>query len=277
MIAGVLSAATVLAGAVAADAWLSADGDLFLALLPVGAALGLIVAILGGWIAHRQSAIAGRVLRVHIARALGLVYRHAAGTFPLRRFEVNGMLPEFDRSHLEDLVYGEVSGVPMVFCDARLDTRIQKAHLPVFRGPLVLSRFPKHARGRTLVVPDGGPVGNFFWGLGEEHRQRVKMESPDFERAFAVYSTDQVEARYLLTPTAMERLLALYRRFPGRMTVAFSGHEFMLTLDDRRDWFPNPGLFRDLTDPALIREQAEEIARLADIVEILKLNMDCRV
>ena len=276
LIAGVLSVAAVLAVAVAADAKFSADGDLFVALLPVGAALGIIVAIVGGWKADRQSAVAGRILRIHTTRALGLVYRHAAGTFPLERFASNGVLPEFDRAHLEDLVYGEVSGVPIIFCDATLDAEIQKSHLTVFRGPLVLSRFPKLAHGRTLVVPDSGSVGNFFWGMGEEHRRRVRMESPDFERVFAVYSTDQVEARCLLTPTVMERLLALRRRFSGRITVGFSGHEFMLTLDDRRDWFPDPGLFQDLTDPALIREQAEEIARIAEIVEILKLNLDTR-
>ena len=74
----------------------------------------------------------------------------------------------------------------------------------------------------------------------------------------------------------MERLLALKQRFPGDMTVAFDGHEFMLALDDGRDWFPDPGLLRSLTHPARVREQAEEIARIAEIVEILKLNLDTR-
>ena len=50
----------------------------------------------------------------------------------------------------------------------------------------------------------------------------------------------------------------------------------MLALDDGRDWFPDPGLLRSLTHPARVREQAEEIARIAEIVEILKLNLDTR-
>ena len=60
------------------------------------------------------------------------------------------------------------------------------------------------------------------------------------------------------------------------MSLAFEGHELLLALDDRRDWFPDPGLLQDLTDPALVRVQAEEIARLAEIVEILKLNLESR-
>lgn len=275
LLAGVLTAAVVFLGAVAVDAHLSAGGSIFLALLPVGTIVGVVTALLGFQIADRQSAIAGRMLRIHVTRSLGLVYRHRAGDFPIRSFERNGVLPEYDRKHLEDLVYGEVSGVPMVFCDATLSIRIHKSDLAIFRGPLIMARFPKRSRSRTLVVPDGGSVGNFFRGPADG-RRRVQLESPEFERAFAVFSTDQVEARYLLTPTMMERLLALYRRLPGRVTVAFTDHEFMLALDDRRDWFPDPGLFRNLDDPALAHEQAEEIAWLADIVETLKLNLQTR-
>lgn len=241
-------------------------------------AVGSILSSLGRYMVRSPARRAGRLIRGRIAGCLGLSYQRDAGRFPIDSFERNDLLPGHSRQRLEDLVFGEVSGVPLIFCDATLllSRGRNRKPLQVFRGPLVISRFPKRARGRTLVVPDGGAIGNFFQGLHDAHRQRVKLESPEFERAFAVYSTDQVEARYLLTPTVMERLLALTRRFPGRMTVAFDGHEFLLALDDRRDWFPDPGPFRRLTDPALVREPVEEIARLAEIVEILKLNLESR-
>lgn len=242
----------------------------------VHVAVGPLLISLGRNMFGNPASRAGDLIRSRIAGCLGLSYRRDAGRFPIDSFERNDLLPKHSERWLEDLVFGEVLGVPLIFCDATLLQSRGRDRDPVqvFRGPLVISRFPKRARGRTLVVPDGGAIGNFFWGLCDEDRRRVKLESPDFERAFAVYSTDQVEARYLLTPTVMERLLALERRFPGLMTVAFDGHEFLLALDDRRDWFPDPGPFRRLTDPALVREPLEELARLAEIVEILRLNLD---
>ncbi|EDP61894.1 5-methyltetrahydropteroyltriglutamate--homocysteine methyltransferase [alpha proteobacterium BAL199] len=241
-------------------------------------AAGSLLSSLGQWLARSPARRAGRLIRGKVIGCFGLGYRRDASSFPVDGFERNDLLPRHTKRELEDLVYGDVSGVPLIFCDATLSVKglRRTERVEVFRGPLVLSRFPKRARGRTLVVPDGGAIGNFFVGIAGQHRQRVKLESPDFERAFAVWSTDQIEARYLLTPTMMERLLALKQRFPGDMTVAFDGHEFMLALDDGRDWFPDPGLLRSLTHPARVREQAEEIARIAEIVEILKLNLDTR-
>lgn len=240
--------------------------------------VGSLTTSLGRTMLGSPARRAGKLIRRRVAGCLGLSYQRDARRFPIDSFERNDLLPGHSTRRLDDLVFGEVSGVPLIFCDATLLQARGRNRKPsqVFRGPLVISRFPKRARGRTLVVPDGGAIGNFFRGLQDEHRRRVALESPEFERVFAVYSTDQVEARYLLTPTVMERLLALRRRFPGRMTVAFDGHEFLLALDDRRDWFPDPGPFRRLTDPTLVREPLEELARLAEIVEILRLNLDSR-
>ena len=63
----------------------------------------------------------------------------------------------------------------------------------------------------------------------------------------------------------------------GKVRLAFTGRDLLIAIDDRRDWFPDPGLFQGLTDPALVRDQAEEIARIAEIVEALKLNAETRI
>ena len=35
-------------------------------------------------------------------------------------------------------------------------------------------------------------------------RQLIKLEDPEFEKLFAVYGDDQIEARYILTPALMQ-------------------------------------------------------------------------
>ncbi|EDP61893.1 hypothetical protein BAL199_28845 [alpha proteobacterium BAL199] len=246
-----------------------------------GALLGAGTFMIGAFIAHAPSRNAGLLIKERVARFLGFSYQEDAPDFPLGAFDGSDILPSYSGKSLQDHIRGEVSGVPITMCDAELTERRGSGKgsrtVTVFRGPLVVSVFPKPSTGRTIVVPDGGAIGNFFAGRGQDVGQRVKLESPDFERAFEVYSSDQVEARYLLTPAMMERLLAFRARFGSRIRLAFAERELLIAIDDRRDWFPDPGLFQKLTDPALVRDQAEEIARIAKIVETLKLNAETRI
>ncbi len=247
----------------------------------VGGILGGGMCAIGCYVAARPSRHAGRLIKARVARFLGFTYLEDTSDFPFESFEASGLLPSHTGKTLRDHISGEVSGVPITMCDAELTKRRGSGKssrtVTVFRGPLVIARFPKPSTGRTIVVPDGGSIGNFFAGLRQDAGERVKLESPEFERAFEVYSSDQIEARYLITPTMMERLLAFRARFGGRVWLAFAGHDLLIALDDRRDWFPNPGLFQNLRNPALVREQAEEIARLAGIVEALKLDAATRI
>jgi len=245
-----------------------------------GALLAAGTFAVGGYVARAPSRRAGLLIKERVARFLGFSYLEDADDFPFDSFEAADLLPSHTAKTLRDHLQGEVSGVPIVMCDAELTERRGSGKssrtVTVFRGPLVISAFPKRSVGRTIVVPDGGSIGNFFGGLGQKAGERVRLESPEFERAFEVYSSDQVEARYLLTPTTMERLLDFRQRFDGKVRLAFTGRDLLIAIDDRRDWFPDPGLFQKLTDPALVREQAEEIARIAEIVETLKLNLETR-
>ena len=84
----------------------------------------------------------------------------------------------------------------------------------VFHGLVVRMAVHKNFRGLTIIRHDAGVVGNgraLLQGL-----QRVNLEDPVFEQAFEVAASNQVEARYLLTPSFMERLLELSRSFRRR-------------------------------------------------------------
>lgn len=246
-----------------------------------GGAVGVGLTGYGSVLATGPSRTAGRMIKEKVIGFLGFEYDSDADSFPLATFDDADMLPYHTKSRLEDRIEGEIGGLPVHFCDAKLTKTTgsgkSRRTVTVFRGPLVISRFPKRFSGRTLVVPDAGGIGNFFGDLFKGSEGRIRLESAEFEEVFQVYGTDQVEARYLLTPTTMERLVAFKRRFDCKLRLAFVDDTLLIAIDDRRDWFPNPGLFDRLTDPALVRTQFEEIARLAEIVEALNLNARSRI
>lgn len=54
----------------------------------------------------------------------------------------------------------------------------------------------------------------------------VTLENPEFERYFAVYSSDEVFARYILTPAMMERMTALREKYGRDIMISFNGSRF---------------------------------------------------
>lgn len=75
-----------------------------------------------------------------------------------------------------------------------------------FKGLVVKVQMKKKFSGKTVV----GIKGNISKVKGGE---KVELEDVDFMRNREIYSTDQIEARYILTPSFMERLALLAEKF----------------------------------------------------------------
>jgi len=197
----------------------------------------------------------------------------------LRPFEACRLLPGHDRQSLEDHVRGEVGGVPFELAEAFLERKVRRDKRDdydlVFRGLVARYRFPKRFSGRTYVLGDRGILNAFSHAGGGS--ECVRLEDPRFEERFEVFSDDQVEARYLLTPAFMERLVRLADMSDGPMQAAFAGDELLLVIDGRRGYFAQPSPWRDLRCNDHIHDFVEDIAFIREIAEVLKLDAETRV
>ncbi len=189
----------------------------------------------GSYWALRRAA-KGAVLKQALP-TINLDYALNPARFPATAFRSAGLLP--GHAALEDHIAGRHSGVDFELCESTAghvkgEGRDDGA---VWQGVLLAFAAHKKFRGRTLIVRDGGAIGNFFKGFGKDG-ERVTLEDPRFEDRFEVFGSDQVEARYLLTPTFMERMVELDDRF-GRKSIkaAFADNKLLLTIDDRGDRF----------------------------------------
>ena len=269
-------------GAVGA-AWLHLSGVTLWALAP-----GLI-AVLGAVYAFkcygdlRQGFKA--VLVSGVAEFFGLEYTAEPSDGPLRWFRELSLVPDYDRASMEDRIAGQHREVALELMEAKLEerrTRSSKSgtktyYVTVFRGLLCQFSFPKSFQGRTIVKTDRGGVFNWFQGLATPG-ERVRLEDPRFEEAFEVWSSDQVEARYILTPTFMERLLDLDRHFGGgSIRLAFDAERLLLAVTMRRDLFEGGSIFAPADDPKRIEEIVDELALLMEIVDILQLQLKTRI
>jgi len=203
-------------------------------------------------------------------------YRYSAQVPPdfLVPFERCHLLPGYSRKKLEDHVAGEANGVPFELAEAFLERKVRRNKRDdydlVFRGIVARYRFPKRFSSRTVLRADRGMLNAL--GHAGVAGERVRLEDPQFEKLFEVFSGDQIEARYLLTPAFMERMVALAELTGAPLQAAFDGGELLLAIDGRRGYFAQPSPWRDLGRGDHIRAFVDDIQLIGDIAATLKLD-----
>lgn len=163
-------------------------------------------------------------LNDRLADAFSLRYLPAPSS-PVRfdSFRSHGLIPSSSKQSFEDHFSGEAHGAEFELYEAELKQRRRSNkrtyYVTVFRGVLIRIAFPRTIEGVTLLSRDQG-IFNAISGLGRSANgrklERIGLVDPKFERIFEVYGTDQVMARYLMTPTFMERVLELETALKGK-------------------------------------------------------------
>lgn len=176
---------------------------------------------------------------------------------------------DIDKYSGNDLIFGQIEGVRVKFSDVEAisikeDLRGNKTHRVLFAGILFVADFPKRLKGVTQIC-SGTDDFKDYGG------KRARMDDAEFERYFRVYATDQIEARYALTPSLMESLKLLKMRFHRPINIVLTGDKICMAIRTGRDNF-EPDLRRPLVGKGANRFYKDEIGGFLRIVEELRLN-----
>lgn len=237
-----------------------------------------MTAILAGIIAYQPLAKVGRTLKQQycaaIADAMGATFTLGAFEPPaFDRLRGLGLVPSFSRSKFEDMFRGAYRNSAFELYEGHLEQRRtdgkgRTRYTTVFRGQLIRMHFPRDFLGVTIVRRDAG-VFNVFGGGSANGRklERVRLVDSRLEKAFEVWGTDQVEARYLLHPVMMERLLELETKLHGkRLRCAFEGGDLLVAVEGGNLFEPGD-LFKPLVNPARARRIADEISGVFGVMD----------
>ncbi|MBI3137708.1 MAG: DUF3137 domain-containing protein [Sphingobacteriales bacterium] len=166
-----------------------------------------------------------------------------------------------------------------VFCFSELHTERQvntdkSSHWEtIFKGLFFIADFNKHFSGRTYVWREGRPQVNFLTRIFSSFAsglEKVKLESVEFEKRFTVYSSDQVEARYILTPSFMERVVRLQDRMGEEVSLSFVNTNIYVAIPIREALF-EPSVF-SANDFSRVEDFRTTLQIVYDIIDELKLN-----
>ena len=189
-----------------------------------------------------------------------------------------------DRYSSQDQIYGTAGKTSFSFSEVHAEYKTvtqtkngrQEHWHTILQGIVFCADFNKHFQGVTVVRPKdlGSAFGAWISDaipIFSSSHDLVKLENPTFSKKFVTYSTDQVEARYILTPAMMERLCNLDDNSRYTISVSFIGSHVFLAFPLTKDYF-EPPVFKSLLDQKSLNEDLDVIRFMYGIIAELDLN-----
>ena len=202
---------------------------------------------------------------------------------PQTLFERSGIYTSsVDRINGNDYVHGHIDGTKLKFSDLHAEKRHRNSKgkdnwSTIFQGLFIVAEFNKSFQGKTIVLPDtaqssfGDIIGGWLQSKNMARPELIKMDDPKFEKEFVVYGTDQVEARYILSHSLMEKLLLFKNKTQHPVAISFVRNHIHLAIEYNKDLF-EPSIFRSLLEYKIAMEYVQTLHLAIGIVEELKLN-----
>ena len=233
--------------------------------------IGLGAAALAFFLLNRTRGDIAHGLIERISGKLGFAYRSRFARPPYcATFDSLKLLPEFNREEWEDEIAGRYGGADFLTCEAHLQYKSSGKNSSirtVFHGQLLMVDYHKRFLGRTVVVRDAG-ILNALTKPGAGF-QRVGLASPQFEKAFEAWSTDQVEARELLDPLVLERFQELERLFDGKKIRAAFVDGKALVAVETGDRLNMGSMFAPLENPRRVGAILKALDAVFDLIDAL--------
>jgi hypothetical protein len=182
--------------------------------------------------------------------------------------DASGLLDDEVAYRGDDLVRGAIGRTPFAMGDVAAGISRRGNLRSTFHALLFHAEFNRSLSGRTLVLPAGQTPQAVALNRG---LAPVSLESPEFAAAFSVYASDPVEARYVLTPSTMERLVGLARLAGRPLYAAFDRRRVFVAMDNGKGAFEALA-FGGEKAWAEVRDFAALFDGARAIVEELQLN-----
>lgn len=185
-----------------------------------------------------------------------------------------------------DQLIGKYNDVLFQFCDLyvtktpAIKTKNQSDYT-VFCGNFFMAKFNKPFQSETYILPnyslkenvlgDDFDTGSFLtdtWNFGD----KVLLEDIDFNKMAKVYAHDQIEARYILTTSMMERIKKVQQKTKGKLFISFRNDLVFIANNNGFDYF-EPDFYKSINSKEAILGYYNEIVDLLGIIDELKLNV----
>ena len=124
----------------------------------------------------------------------------------------------------------------------------QTRTVTVFDGVLFVADFNKAFNGTTLLLKRGiwgtsgfmNRIGNTLKNLiSSDDMININLENDAFNRLFDTNTSDEIEARYILSANFMERIVEFKQQHNEEVELAFAGTRMYVSIASGRNFEPS--------------------------------------
>lgn len=172
----------------------------------------------------------------------------------------------------EDYFEGCYKGIKVKISEIDFGNSEHKKAANFQKSVLIIADFNKNIKSETFIYDRGfreNENGSLL--LSSPKGVNVLLENPDFESRFITTSNDEIEGRYILSYTFMERLLEL-KRYLNRneIYVSFCANKVFILIYDKLLF--EPKLSKSIHEDKTFNRFYKETNAILKIIEILRLN-----
>lgn len=189
------------------------------------------------------------------------------------QFVTSGLYGLADDYSSEDMVRGLIGNTRISFCEILASQGRGNNNTKVFEGIFFIADFNKEFNGKTIIYPITSRLDQLNKKLHAfiHSEKLVRLENIEFGNNFEVYSNDQVEARYIITPAFMEKLLEVEKKFNSNITISFVQTFICIGIPLNKNLF-EPQAFKSVDNSDYIEEYYHYLQMAIGIVNDLNLN-----
>jgi hypothetical protein len=250
--------------------------------ISIGGASALYKYLVSGYVHDFKISVIQKIVRFIDQ---GLVYCPRGHVSPVEFNSSRIFTQRPDRMRGDDLVEGKIGYTNIRFSEVQAERKTQstgrqghrrKRYSTIFKGLFFIGDFNKKFHGKTVVLPDSaerllGSVGSFLQSVNRSRGEVIRMDNPEFEKYFVVYGDDQIESRYILSTSLMQRILDFRKKTDKRVYISFVGSDVFVAIPYKRSLF-EPSVFYKLTSFKGAHEHFENLNLVLGIVDDLNLN-----
>lgn len=241
---------------------------LFLVIAPFFLCIGIC-----GWLGKSFEKKLKLAVMPIVMRAFGdFVWVPAGGTIPDIILKMTRLFERFEDKKDDDSFYGTYKGLQINIDETELsyttrDSEGRRHKHIVFSGVLAQIDFKKPFKGHTIIRTRGL--------FNSKAYEEVKLEDPEFSKMYFVDANDQIEARYILTTSFMERFKNIKNSFSAsQMEASIQDSKILIAIHTTKDLFKLGDLNRPVNDTKQFTELLNEFVSILAIVDELKLNQN---
>ncbi|MCD9514487.1 DUF3137 domain-containing protein [Photobacterium carnosum] len=190
----------------------------------------------------------------------------------------------YDRYRGEDFIEGQLDKTYLRFSELHTEYKTQSRNNngknqdqwhTIFKGLFFVADANKHFSGQTTIIPNNHSIFSAtdqkLSDIFSNNQQQVILDDPEFSQLFNIYSNDQIEARYLLSPSMIQRLINFSNRSDHTIAFSFVDDHLYIAISSSKNYF-EPKLFQQADSLTFIAAIYYDLKFVINIVDELDLN-----